>query len=72
MSNAVRRVAGTVTGSRNAALNSETYGLARFIGSGTLSPTEIASAMAHAGIAAGLDVAEVQATIASALGSAAR
>lgn len=70
--NAVQRVAGTTTGSRNSTLNAETYGLARFIQSGALSPTEIAGAMAHAGIAAGLDAAEVQGTISSALGSAAR
>lgn len=70
--NAVGRVAGTVTGSRNATLNAETYGLARFIQSGALSPAEIAEAMAHAGLAAGLDAIEVQATIASAIGSAAR
>lgn len=70
--NAVRRVAGTTTGSRNATLNAETFGLARFIASGTLSPGEIAEAMAHAGIASGLDAAEVAATIGSALGSAAR
>ncbi|MBB5374324.1 bifunctional DNA primase/polymerase [Acidocella aromatica] len=70
--NAVQRVAGTTTGSRNAALNAETFSLARFVQSGSLSPTEIAGAMAHAGIAAGLEAAEVQATIASALGSAAR
>lgn len=70
--NAVRRVAGTTTGSRNANLNAETFALSRFIASGTLSPTEIAGAMVHAGLAAGLDAAEVQTTIASALGSAAR
>ncbi len=70
--NAVRRVAGTTTGSRNSTLNAETYGLARFIASGTLSPREIAEAMAHAGLSAGLDATEVQATIASALGSAVR
>ena len=69
--NAVRRVAGTTTGSRNATLNAETFGLSRFIASGALSPREIAEAMAHAGIAAGLDAAEVAATIASGLGSAA-
>ncbi|MDR3521374.1 MAG: bifunctional DNA primase/polymerase [Acidocella sp.] len=70
--NAVRRVAGTTTGSRNATLNAETYGLSRFIASGTLAPSEIAEAMAHAGLAAGLDAREVAATVASALGSAAR
>ncbi len=70
--NAVQRVAGTLTGSRNAALNAETYSLARFIQSGALSPAEIATAMAHAGIAAGLTAPEVQATLASALGSSTR
>ncbi|GAN79025.1 bifunctional DNA primase/polymerase [Acidocella aminolytica] len=70
--NAVRRVAGTAAGSRNANLNAETYGLARFIQNGALSPAEIAKAMAHAGIAAGLDAREVQATIASAMGGAAQ
>jgi hypothetical protein len=58
---AVVRVVGTVNGSRNATLNAETFSLARFIGSGALSPREIADPMAHAGIAAGLDVAEVAA-----------
>jgi hypothetical protein len=68
---AVQRVAGTVNGSRNDKLNAETFSLARFISSGALSPREIAEAMAHAGIAAGLDAVEVAATIGSALGSAA-
>ncbi|HUN01159.1 MAG TPA: bifunctional DNA primase/polymerase [Halothiobacillus sp.] len=69
---AVRRVAGTTTGSRNSVLNAETFSLARFIPSGALAPAEIAEAMAHAGFAAGLDAAEIAATLASALGSAAR
>jgi hypothetical protein len=57
----VVRVAGTVNGRRNATLNAETFSLARFIGSGALSPREIADAMAHSGVAAGLDVPEVAA-----------
>lgn len=69
---AVVSVAGTGDGGRNATLNSETFGLSRFIASGALSPDEIAGAMAHAGIAAGLNPREISATIASALGSAAR
>jgi hypothetical protein len=64
--NAVQRVAGTLAGGRNATLNAETYGLTRFIGTGSLSPCEIAEAMAHAGIAAGLGQRETAATIASA------
>ncbi|MDE2318951.1 MAG: bifunctional DNA primase/polymerase [Rhodospirillales bacterium] len=72
LQSAVQRVASTLTGSRNAVLNAETYGLSRFIQSGGLLPAEIANAMAYAGLAAGLDAREVQATIASALGSAAQ
>jgi hypothetical protein len=68
---AVERVAGAAEGGRNARLNAETFGLARFIGAGALSPGELADAMAHAGIAAGLNRREVEATLASALRRAA-
>ena len=69
---AIVRVAGAGDGGRNVTLNAETFGLSRFIASGALSPGEIAGAMAHAGLAAGLAAHEVQNTIASALGSAAQ
>jgi hypothetical protein len=72
LNNAVTRVAGTVTGSRNATLFSETFGLCRFIGQRLLSPEQIASAMASAGIAAGLDQREVAATLTSAMRSFSR
>jgi hypothetical protein len=44
-----------------ATLNAETFSRARFIGSRALSSREIADATAHAGIAAGLGVAEAAA-----------
>jgi hypothetical protein len=64
---AVQRVAGTLAGGRNAALNAATFGLTRFIVPGVLSPAEVAEGMTHAGLAAGLDQREVIGTITSAL-----
>jgi hypothetical protein len=65
--NAVGRVASAPIGTRNAELNRETFGLARLVGLGALTPATVAGAMAHAGLAAGLTQFEVERTIASAL-----
>ncbi|MBF0563083.1 MAG: bifunctional DNA primase/polymerase [Alphaproteobacteria bacterium] len=67
---AADRVATAPTGSRNDILNRETHALARFIIEGTLDPQDIANALAVAALAAGLDRAEVVATIASGLRAA--
>jgi hypothetical protein len=64
---AVQRVAAAPDGQRNDTLNAETFGLTRFIAEGALSARELAEAMAHAGLAAGLDPLETGRTIASAL-----
>lgn len=64
---AIERVAGAGPGARNATLNSETYGLMRLAATGSLTPSEIAEAMAHAGLAAGLDRREIEGTLKSAL-----
>jgi hypothetical protein len=63
---AVETVATAPLGTRNTTLNRETYSLARLIPVG-LGAETIASAMAHAGLAAGLSASEVARTIASAL-----
>jgi hypothetical protein len=64
---AIEKVAGAGSGARNSTLNSETYGLMRLVPTGAITPAEICEAMAHAGLAAGLDRAEVQATLRSVL-----
>jgi Bifunctional DNA primase/polymerase, N-terminal len=63
----IEAVAGAAPGTRNAALNKETYALLRLAEAGGTSPGEVAEAMAHAGLAAGLPVREVQATLTSAI-----
>lgn len=64
----VERAAAAPGGQRNHTLNQETYSLARkFVPDGTLTAQEIADAMAHAGVAAGLDRREIEQTLASAL-----
>jgi hypothetical protein len=68
---AVQRVAGTAAGGRNDILNRETFAVARFIRGGALSANEVADAMAHAGLAAGLDQREVIGTLSSAMRRAA-
>ena len=65
---AVEQVAAAPGGQRNDTLNRAAWSVARFIGDGLLHPSEIADALAHAGLVAGLDRREVQATLASALG----
>lgn len=67
MRRAVDRVATAAPGTRNATLNRETYGLLRLTSTGGLHAGEIAEAMAHAAIAAGLDRREIEATLRSAL-----
>ena len=73
---ALRRAAGrTATappGTRNDRLNSETFGLARFIAEGCLDPSEIATTMAYAARQAGLRPREIEATLASALAAGAQ
>ena len=64
---AIRRVAGAPPGTRNATLNSETFGLLRLVGDGAVTASEIAGAMAHAAFAAGLTRREIEATLASAM-----
>ena len=68
---AVVRIASTREGSRNDSLNAESFGLARFVREGALSPRELAAALAHAALAAGLPPLEIERTIASALGAGA-
>lgn len=64
----VERAAAAPSGQRNHTLNQEAYSLCRrFVPDGLLTSQEIADAMAHAGIAAGLDRREVEQTLASAL-----
>lgn len=63
----IEAVAGAAPGTRNAALNKETYGLLRLAEAGGTSPGEVAESMAHAALAAGLPSREVQATLTSAL-----
>lgn len=69
---AIERVAGAAPGTRNDALNRETFALLRLTETGALSAAEIAEAMAHAGIAAGLDRAEIEQTLYSAMTARAR
>ncbi|MDA8231693.1 MAG: bifunctional DNA primase/polymerase [Magnetospirillum sp.] len=64
---AADRVAHAPAGQRNATLNAETFGLARFIGEGSLDPQHVADTLAVAALAAGLDRLEVVATVTSAL-----
>ena len=65
---AVEQVAIAPSGQRNDTLNRQAWAVARFIAEGLLHPSEIAEALAHAGLVAGLDRREVQLTLASALG----
>lgn len=65
--NATGRVASAGDGGRNNLLNSETFGLGRFVSEGSLSEIEVAQAMAGAALQAGLVPREAAATIASAL-----
>ena len=65
---AVEQVAVAPGGQRNDTLNRAAWSMARFIGDGLLHPSEIAVALAHAGLVAGLERREVQLTLTSALG----
>jgi hypothetical protein len=67
MRRGIEAVAGAAPGTRNAALNRECYSLLRLTETGAIHAGEIAEAMAHAGIAAGLDRSEIEATLRSAL-----
>lgn len=64
---AIERVATAAPGTRNQTLNAETFQMLRFAATGDLTAGEIAEAMAHAAIAAGLERREVEATLRSAL-----
>ena len=66
---AVVHVATAREGHRNVALNAEAFRLARFVGAGDLTPSEIADALAIAALRAGLSINETKATLASALGA---
>ena len=63
----IAAVAGAAPGTRNAALNREMFGLMRLVETGGTTAAEVAEAMAHAGVAAGLPSREVQATLESAI-----
>jgi hypothetical protein len=64
----VERAAAAPSGQRNHTLNQEVFSLCRrFVPDSLLTPQEIADAMAHAGVAAGLDRREVEQTLVSAL-----
>lgn len=67
MRNAILEVATAGPGTRNDQLNQTTYSLLRLVSTGAVTSREIAGAMAHAGIAAGLPAIEVEKTIASAI-----
>ena len=64
---AVAEVATAFPGTRNDVLNRAAWSLSRLIADGSLAPSEIAEALAHAGRVAGMDHHEVARTIASAL-----
>lgn len=64
---AVERVATAAPGTRNCALNAEAWALGRLAASGLLDPAVAATALAGAGLAAGLDAREVERTLASGL-----
>jgi hypothetical protein len=63
----IERVATAGNGTRNAALNAEAYSLIRLTEGGALDHAEIAEALAHAALAAGLDRREIEQTLRSAL-----
>ncbi len=67
LNRSMQTVANAPDGSRNHTLNSEVWSLARFIPSGELCAQQIATALASAALAAGLDRQETIRTIASAL-----
>ena len=60
-------VATAFPGTRNDVLNRAAWSLSRFIADGSLAPSEIAEALAHAGRVAGLDHREIASTLTSAL-----
>jgi Bifunctional DNA primase/polymerase, N-terminal len=66
---AVERVARAPVGTRNTALNSETYGLGRLVAAGLLDGQYVADALAAAAVAAGLTPHEIAATLRSAFGA---
>ncbi len=57
------------SGTRNAALNSEAYGLGRLIAAGLLDGQAVADELAAAAIAAGLTPREIESTLCSAFGA---
>ena len=67
MRRGIEAVATAAPGARNATLNRETFGLLRLVETGGTTAGEIAKALAHAALAAGLPAREVQATLTSAL-----
>jgi hypothetical protein len=57
----------TPEGGRNEALNAAAYRMARMVARGWIDQTEVVDALSEAGIASGLDIDEVQRTLASGL-----
>ena len=70
--NAANRVAGAGPGTRNDALNRETFAMVRFIAEGSLEAIEVATMMAYAARQSGLLPPEVKATVTSALAAGMR
>jgi len=66
---ATERVARAGIGTRNAALNSEAYGLGRLIAAGLLDGQAVADELAAAAFAAGLTPREIESTLCSAFGA---
>jgi hypothetical protein len=64
---AVERVGAAPVGGRNAVLNTEAFGLGQLVGGGVLPAETVATALASAALAIGLDRREVERTVASAL-----
>lgn len=63
----IEAVAGAAPGTRNGLLNREAFALLRLTDQGAIHAGEIAEALAHAAIAAGLDRREIERTLQSAL-----
>ena len=65
--NAAEQVANAPEGCRNHTLNKEMWSLMRFVGEEKLHVQEVANTLANAALAAGLNSAEIKATLKSAL-----
>ena len=67
LQSAVQRMRGAGSGKRNDTLNAEAYGLAQLLHTGHISEWTIRGALGDAASAAGLDNAEIEATLGSAI-----